>query len=105
MNKDKIIKDLKERNNKLANQSRQHEIRELNYLLKCEQLENELKSIKENYKIQLEYDKQLETRIDKATKYIDDTTFRFLHIDDLEKYTKELREDLLKILKKEKNNE
>lgn len=50
MNKDKTIKDLKERNYKLANQSRQHEIREYHYLHKCE---------------------QLETRINKAIEYIE----------------------------------
>lgn len=50
MNKDKTIKDLKERNHKLANQSRQHEIREIHYLYKCEQLEKRIKELEEENK-------------------------------------------------------
>lgn len=38
---------------------------------KNKELEKELKSIKENYKIQLEYDEELETRIDKAVEHIE----------------------------------
>ena len=68
---------------------------------KLNKLEEENKKLKEATANLIKDSANLEVKINKAIEYINDTTFRFLHIDDLEKYTKELREDLLKILKGE----
>lgn len=45
MNQNKIIKDLKQRNDKLANQSRQHEIREYSYAMRIEKMKKHLEEI------------------------------------------------------------
>ena len=82
MNKDKIIKDLKERNDKLAHQSKQHEMREHHYLYKCEQLEKQVKELEEenntlkelNVCVGCDNNPDYKSRIDKAIEYIEENT-------------------------------
>lgn len=44
-NQDKVIKDLKQRNDKLVNQSRQHEIREYSYAYRLNKIKKSLEDI------------------------------------------------------------
>lgn len=66
MNKDKQIKDLKERNDKLANQYRQLDIR---YTV----LEKRFNDLKRKYN-------KLNDRINRGIKYVDDGTYLNLDI-------------------------
>ena len=105
------IKELEEENKKLKEELHKAslDIQELtekdigcpSWCDKLNKLEEENKKLKEATANLIKDSANLEVKINKAIEYINDTTFRFLHIDDLEKYTKELREDLLKILKGE----
>ena len=77
MNKDKIIKDLKENNRKLKNQYELQEVRlyniQLNYQNKIDELEEELKTTQEKWKKDKQFYKhrfkdyiEYKNRIDKA---------------------------------------
>lgn len=62
--KDKVIKDLKERNDKIDMQRFQHEVRYLSNLNKIKRLEEELDQVRL-------HDMELEARIDKAIECIE----------------------------------
>ena len=83
MNKDKIIKDLKERNDKLANQYRLRDIRCVHLEIENERLQQENKQLKEE-------NQKLYERLFKARKMI------FDNYGVLDKYQIEMLEDILK---------
>lgn len=79
MNKDKIIKDLKEKNRKLKNQYELQEIRLNNLQFKVDKLKEELEITQEKwekdkqfYKHRFEDYIEYKNRIDKSIKYIED---------------------------------
>lgn len=108
MNKDKIIKDLKEKNRKLKNQyelqevrlcSSQHKVDELK-----EQIENQAEIIRKQSGKIIPENLDLHNRINKVLEYIDRMT-RAIDYDDDELITWEHIIDIEKILRGDEDEE
>lgn len=78
MNKDKVIKDLKERNNSLNNQYRLRDIRCVHLEYEVQEQKKEIERLKarekeciEHYQVALKYANEMEERTIKAMHFVD----------------------------------
>lgn len=71
MNKDKVIKDLKERNDKLVYQLDTTKIREIGNQMKCERLQEAKDKLQKDYQDAVDKIYELQQIIDKAIEYIE----------------------------------